>query len=234
MKFSKETIAVLKNFATINSGIVLTPGNFVMTRSIIGTTYADTIIQDEIDNELAIYDLSGFLSVLSLVGDDAEVTLQDDGQIAIKSNRSAVYWAGADKSTIVVPKAKASFPVANVITELKAEDLQQLKRVASGLNLDTITISNKSGEIVMQAYNKTEDPELVKPKYALTLGEYDGTENFNFVINRDNLKMVPADYKLMLWGKNLADGKKQTAAKFESDNYTYITAMEIDSTFDFQ
>ena len=28
--------------------------------------------------------------------------------------------------------------------------------------------------------------------------------------------------------------KKQTAAKFESDNYTYITAMEIDSTFDFE
>ena len=72
MKFSKETIAVLKNFATINSGIVLTPGNFVMTCSIIGTTYADTTIQDEIDNELAIYDLSGFLSVLSLGGERLE------------------------------------------------------------------------------------------------------------------------------------------------------------------
>lgn len=233
MKFSKETIAILKNFSGINPGIVLKPGKFIMTRSIIGTTYAEAEINDEITDELAIYELSGFLSVLSLVGEDAEISLQPDGQIAIKNHRSTVYWSNADPSTIVSPKAKASFPVASVITELDGADLQQMLRVANGLKLDIITITNEDSRIVMKGFNKTEDPDLLRPKYSLVLGDYDGTENFNFVINKDNLKMVPATYKLLLWGKNLPDGKKQTAAKFESDNYSYVTAMEIDSTFDF-
>lgn len=43
-----------------------------------------------------------------------------------------------------------------------------------------------------------------------------------------NMKMQPADYKLLLW----AQGKK-TAAKFEGEHASYVVAMEADSTHDF-
>ena len=74
MKFSKESLATLKNFATINGGIVLKPGAFVMTRSVNGATYAEATLADEIDAEVGIYDLNAFLSILSLADENAEIS----------------------------------------------------------------------------------------------------------------------------------------------------------------
>lgn len=228
MKFTKETLAILKNFSTINSGVMLKPGKFIMTRAVNGTTYAEANISDEIDFEVAIYDLPSFLGILGLVSEDAEISMADDGNIKIADARSKIFWPAADASTIVFPSKPIPFPTASVIVDFKGEDLQQLMRVSRGLQIDTIAIANKEDKIVLSGYNKVEDSALVRPKYSLTLGDYDGTNNFNFVINMANMKMQPASYKLLLW----ADGKK-TAAKFEGDAASYVVAMEADSTHDF-
>lgn len=233
MKLSKDTINLLKNFSSINAGMMLKPGNFVMTRAVNGTTYAEATIADEIDIEVALYDLPSFLNILSLVSDDAEISLSEDGNIKIADARSKIYWPSADPSTIVFPQKPIPFPVASVITEIKAEDLQQLMRVSRGLQIDTIAITNKDGKIVLNGFNKVEDSGLTRVKYSLVLGDYDGQEEFNFVINMSNMKMQPADYKLMLWGKSNG-AKKQSAAKFEGNHASYVIALETDSTFDFE
>ena len=186
MKFSKETLNILKNFSTINSGIMLKPGNFIMTRAVNGTTYAEATISDTIDTDVAIYDLNSFLSILSLVGDDADIIMQEDGNLAIKDARSTIFWPAADPSTIVFPTKPIPFPVANVIIDFKGEDLQQLMRVSRGMQIDTIAITNVDGKIVLRGYNKVEDAALTRPKYALTLGDYDGEGNFNFIITMSN------------------------------------------------
>lgn len=229
MKLTKDTLNILKNFATINPGVMLKPGNFIMTRAINGTTYSEATINDEIDIEVALYDLNSFLSILSLVSEDAEISLSADGNIKIADARSKIYWPSADPSTIVFPNKPIPFPVASVITEIKAEDLQQLMRVSRGLQIDTIAITNKDGKLVLNGFNKVEDSGLTRAKYSLTLGDYDGENNFNFVINMGNMKMVPANYKLMLWA-----AEKRYAAKFEGDHVSYVIAMEADSTHDFE
>lgn len=229
MKLSKDTANILKNFATINSGIMLKPGQFIMTRAVNGTTYAEANIADVIDFEVAIYDLNGFLSILSLVNDDAEISQADDGNIKIADARSTIFWPAADPSTVVSPNKPIPFPVASVVTEIKAEDLQQLMRVSRGLQIDTIAITVKDGKIVLNGYNKVEDSALTRIKYSLTLSDYDGENNFNFIINMANMKMQAGNYKLLLW----AQGKK-TAAKFEGEHANYVVAMEADSTHDFE
>ncbi|QQG32130.1 sliding clamp [Citrobacter phage CkP1] len=228
MKLSKDTLNILKNFSTINSGVMLKPGKFIMTRSVNGTTYAESNINDEIDFEVAIYDLPSFLGILGLVSEDAEISMADDGNIKIADGRSTILWPAADSSTIVFPNKPIPFPTASVIVDFKGEDLQQLMRVSRGLQIDTITFTNKDEKIILNGYNKVEDSALVRPKYSLTLGDYDGDHKFNFVINMANMKMQPASYKLLLW----ADGKK-TAAKFEGEHASYVVAMEADSTHDF-
>lgn len=228
MKLSKDTTALLKNFATVNSGIILKPGQFIMTRAVNGTTYAEATISDVIDADVAIYDLNGFLGILSLVGDDAEINLADDGNIKIADARSTIFWPAADPSTVVAPNKPIPFPVASVVTEIKGEDLQQLMRVSRGLQIDTIALTVKDGKIVLNGFNKVEDSALTRVKYSLTLTDYDGENEFNFIINMANMKMQPGDYKLLLW----AAGKK-TAAKFEGAHANYVVALEADSTHDF-
>ncbi|MGC5184057.1 LCP family protein, partial [Escherichia coli] len=67
-----------------------------MTRAVNGTTYAEATIADAIDFEVAIYELNGFLGILSLVNEDAEISLADDGNIKIADARSTIFWPAAD------------------------------------------------------------------------------------------------------------------------------------------
>ena len=230
MKFSRDTIAVLKNFTSIYSGIMLKPGNTILTRSVTGASYGEAEINDTIDFEAAIYDLNGFLSILGLVTDQAEVSLADDASnIIIKDQRSTIHWPAADPSTIVFPAKKIPFPVAKVIFDLKGSDLQQLLRVAGGLSLDTFAITNKDGKIVIHGYNQLEDKELARPLYSLVCGDYDGDAAFKFIINKLNMKMIPADYRVMLWAKD-----DKFATKFEGTQASYVIAMEQGSSHEFQ
>jgi hypothetical protein len=228
MKFSKDTISVLKNFSSIYSGIMLRPGNTILTRSVSGASYGEADINDEIDFEAAIYDLNGFLSILGLVSDSAEVSVsEDETNLVIRDQRSTIFWPVADPSTIVFPAKKIPFPVAKVIFELKGEDLQQLLRASNGLKIDTLVIRSKDGKIVIDGHNQLEDKDLNRQLYSLVVGDHDGPD-FKFIINKTNLKMIPADYRVHLWAAD-----KKFAAKFEGSQASYVIAMEDGSSHSF-
>ncbi|QOI66532.1 sliding clamp DNA polymerase accessory protein [Erwinia phage FBB1] len=231
MKFSKDTLNILKNFSTINSSIMLKKGSFVMTRTVNATSYAEATISDTIDFDVAIYDLPGFLSILALVGEGADISMAKDGNICIKDARSTIFWPAADPSTISYPNKNITFPTASVIFELKGEDMQQLMRVSrsSSMQIDTLCVTNKDGKIIINGYNKSADSANMRELYSLIVADYDGTNNFSFFINMANMKMQPADYKVMI---ATAAGNKG-AFKFEGSNASYIIAFEQDSNHDF-
>lgn len=229
MKFSKNTLSILKNFSGIYSGIMLNKGNTILTRSVTGASYGEADIDDTIDIEAAIYDLNGFLSILSLVSDNAEVAVSDDQtQLVIRDQRSTIYWPIADPSTIVFPAKKIPFPVANIIFDLKGEDYNQLMKASSGLKIDTLVIRSHDGKIIIDGHNQLEDKDLNRQLYSLTVADYDAPQQFKFVINKGNLKLMPADYRVQLWAKD-----KKFAAKFEGSQASYVVAMEEGSTHEF-
>ena len=61
MKISQETLAVLKNFTTINSGIYFKEGNTLSTVSPQKNILADAKINETIPCSFGIYDLNNFL-----------------------------------------------------------------------------------------------------------------------------------------------------------------------------
>ena len=58
MKLSKETLSLLKNFAEINSNILIKPGNFINTMSVGRNIYAESSIQEDFETEIGIFDLN--------------------------------------------------------------------------------------------------------------------------------------------------------------------------------
>ena len=228
MKFSKETLTVLKNFASINGGIVLKQGNFVMTRSVNSTIYAEATIADEIDSDLAIYDLNAFLSIMSLADDNADITLNKSGDVLIKNARSEINWPSADPSTIVSPKKPIVFPEPVVSFDISGEDFGKIMRMSRGLGADTLAIKSDDGKIVINAYNKIVDSSLTKPLYTYNVSDYDGTNNFNFIINILNMKFLTDDYTVNLW----ANGELY-ASQFKGKSVSYVIAVEVDSSHDF-
>ncbi len=69
MKFSNETLTVLKSFTAINKSILMKEGNILKTITPEKTLIAIADIPDEIPSDACVYDLSRFLSILSLYND---------------------------------------------------------------------------------------------------------------------------------------------------------------------
>ena len=66
MKLSNDTLNVLKNFASINQGIMFKKGKTIKTVSGGKNVLAEATISEEIPTDFGVYDLNNFLSVLSL------------------------------------------------------------------------------------------------------------------------------------------------------------------------
>ena len=67
MKISSETQAILKNFATINSGIKVGAGNQLTTISNMKNILAVANVPETFNQEFSIYNLVEFLGATSLM-----------------------------------------------------------------------------------------------------------------------------------------------------------------------
>ena len=77
MKLSKETLSVLKNFATINGNILIKSGDRLSTISAQKNVMASTTVKENFDRDFGIYDLNEFLGVYSLFADDPELQFDE-------------------------------------------------------------------------------------------------------------------------------------------------------------
>lgn len=230
MQFSKETLAILKNFASINGGIILRKGNKINTKNVVGSIYAAANITDDIEYDVAIYDLNGLLNILSLTGEDSEISLvEQDTMIQIRSNKSEVYIPVAQDSTIVSPKKYVDFPAASLVFELSSEEYQDIMKVSRAVFVDTLIIENVDGEIVINGYNKLADAKYSRKLYTHKIGKYSEDADFRFILKVQNIKLIPDDYKVSLYGKGT-----NMAINFTGSAIDYIISVEKESSNTFE
>jgi len=88
MKVSNVTQAILKNFASINSNIVINAGSELKTIAEAKNVLAKATVEESFDTPFGIYDLNEFLGVMAMF-DDPELTVADDA-LSIKRHRHAI------------------------------------------------------------------------------------------------------------------------------------------------
>ena len=66
MKISDTTKEILKNFSEINPNLMITPGKEIKTISTMKNILATAGVEEDFPQDIAIYDLSEFLGMLSL------------------------------------------------------------------------------------------------------------------------------------------------------------------------
>ena len=209
MKFSNETIAILKNFSDINQSLLFTQGNELKTISPQKTVMASATISEMIDTRAAVYDLSRFLSTLSLFNDNVDITFGET-KFNIKDDRRKVSYVYASENMIVTPPEKQmNIPKADVAVDLKWDDIQSAIRGAGVLQVADIAFTGRDGKVLLRAAdykNSTSDT------YDIEVSDYDG-EDFDMTIKVDNLKLLPADYTVSL--------SKAGISHFKSTNAQY-------------
>jgi hypothetical protein len=214
MKLSAQTISILKNFATINQGLVLKPGNIIRTIDVGTTNYAVAKIQETIPAQAAIYDLSRFLGSLSLF-DDPEIEFEDK-RFVISSGKTKISYTYASENMIVAPPKKMEdngikFPSVDATFKLTWKELEAVIRASNVLRVPDLLFSSSNGELTLTA---TDVKNPTSDNYSIVADTAGAKlEDFNIVLKTENLKVLPLDYQIDVCVAGIV--------KFESTNITY-------------
>ena len=156
MKLSNETLNVLKNFASINSGIEFKTGNKLSTISSTKTVLAKATLKDEFPQDFCIYDLNQFLSVHSL-NKDTELEF-DPANVVFKSGRSKIKYRKTAKNMIVTaPDKELVLPSVDASFTLKEEDLAQTLKTASVLGSPNVAFESDGSKVMVTTFNSKDD-----------------------------------------------------------------------------
>lgn len=214
MKFSNETISVLKNFSTINPGLVFKAGSKIRTMHPQKTVMASATVSEHFEKVARVYDLSRFLATLSLF-DDPDVEFTDD-KFIISSGRSKVsYTYAAEAMVVSAPDKDIKFPDPEAVVNIKWKELDSVIKAAGVLKLSEIAFVSDGSTISLAAVdskNPTADA------YDMVIAENVSTPEFRMIIKVENLKLMQNDYEVSLSTKGLA--------YFKSSKVEYFIALE--------
>lgn len=224
MQLSSFTMQVLKNFSSINHNIVINPGNEIMTVTAVKNILARAKVSETFEQQFGIYDLSEFLSVLNLVGDPQLYFKDKYVDIRDAAGRGSIKYFFSDPSMLTSPVKGIAMPAANVSFDLDEGTLNNLKRAASALghsNVSIIASDNAIRLTVVDSENTTSNTYSIEVD-----GQYD-TEDFNFIVNIGNLRVIPSDYKVEISSKLIS----QFTSMNDQMDLTYWVALEKSSTY---
>lgn len=222
MELSDNTLQVLKNFSTINQNVMIRGGNTIKTISEARNVLATAVVDVDFPQDFGIYDLNEFIGVLGLVDtprlkfDTEYVTVSDS------TGRSKVKYFFSPEETLTTPQKDINMPDADVKFTLDNDTLNKLKRAASALGHNEVTISGNNGVLslsVVESQNSTSNA------FSIDIDGEFGNATFNFVLNISNLKILPGDYDVAISSKLISN------FKHKEQNVNYWIALEKTSTF---
>jgi len=225
MKLSNETQAVLKNFAAINSNIVINTGAELKTISEAKNILAKASVSESFDTPFGIYDLNEFLGVMSMF-DDPELTVADDAlSIKISQGRRSVKYFFSAPDILTSPSKDIVMPSAEVTFTLTQDEMAQLRKAAATLGVTDVVVTNKSDGngieiLVTDVKDSTANVFSVDTDTTSCC-----SDKFKFVFNIGNFKFVGGDYEITISNKLISHFKNLNAP------IEYWVALEKNSTF---
>jgi hypothetical protein len=219
MKLSKETVALFKNFAGINSNLLLKSGSKLATISGQKNVMADVTVTETFP-DFGIYDLNEFLGAMSLF-DDPDLDFQDK-YVSIRQGSSNIKFYAADASVLTAPQKAITFPDAEINFNLSAAMLNMISKTASVLRASDVAIVGDGSTITVVVGDKK---NATGNSFSESVGTTDKTFKVNLKV--ENLKMLPGDYAVSI------SSKKISRFKSPATDLVYYVAVEADSTFEF-
>ena len=219
MELSKETLALIKNFASINGSIILKQGKKLATISEGKNVMAEVSITESLPMDFPIYDLGEFLNVVSLFPttnldfSEKYVTVSDGGTSKIK------YFAAGEGLVKSAPNT-VKFPGEDVTFKLDAAQLAMIQRTSAVLKAGDVSIVGDGTNLKVLVSDKK---NATSNAYEVIIGET--SEEFKANIKVENLKMLANDYDVAI------SKKKISRFKHTASDLTYYVAIEADSEF---
>lgn len=221
MKLAKDTLAVLKQFAVINTNIVIKPGTKFSTMSASKDVMAEFEGDDEFEKQVSIFNLNELLGVVSSF-DEPELDL-DDKWMTIKEGKQKVKYVYADESLLTTPSKSITMPAAEIKFELSAKQFAKIQKMSGVLAVEDVSFIGDGKKIIARVYDSknptgnTFDVDL----------ETKTSEKFNAQFKVEKLKLLgDQDFDVEISSKKIS---KFTCKGIKLTTYV---AIETASTFE--
>lgn len=222
MKFNQRSLQILKNFSSIQQGMIFKPGNKLSVVSEAGTILGRATIDDDIEDGFAIYDMAKFLGALSMFT-DPELSVRD-GYIEISEGTEKIHYNLAEPSLIKSPPDKEFSFDPDVEFSVTSKEFGRVMKGAAITAATHICVTGDREHIRLEALAVVPGSrnQNTGAAYKIELGTTD--KQFNFVFLVDNIKMIDTDYAVTI--------SQQGIAKFTGEGVEYYVAVENSSTFE--
>lgn len=215
MKLSDNALTVLKNFASINSGVVLNAGKVQKTISPEKSILVEAILEDDVPAKFGIYDLNQFLGNVTTLR-NPELTFNNESVVLDDGEMSFDYMACSPNLIITPPDKELMLRNVDVKFTLPNATFQKLLKMATMNSLPNLSIEGKNGTLYLLIHEKAND---TSNRGAINIGAYTD-KDFIATFKTENLKLVPDDYDVEI--------QIGAFAKFvnKSHNLKYFIALE--------
>lgn len=193
---SQDTNQILKNFATINSSIMIKTGNVLKTISVGENLIAEFKCEESFPQTFGIYDLSEFLAGMSLF-DTPVLEFNDANFVHIIGNgRKAKYFFSNPEITLkAAPDREIKFPGADIEFNISAEDIKALKTASTVYSLPDISFcSDENSKITVKLFNVEDETGSVYEQDVV--GNATGECQIN--MKMENLRLHTGDYHVKI------------------------------------
>ena len=216
---SKKTLDVLKNFSTINSSIVFRKGSTVRTISNAENILAKFTGEEDFPADFAIYDLSQFLSGISLFN-DPQLEFTSNDFVSIRGGRtSAKYYFSDPEITLKsAPERNVNFPGADIQFTLSSEDLLALRKASAVYGLPDLTFQSEEGLDTIKIILRDKENDTSNTYDITVAGCTSGT--FSLDLKIDNIRVLPGDYTVKVSKSLISEWQHSTI------DLTYYVALE--------
>lgn len=217
MKISNDTLALLKNFASINTNILVRQGSVLSTVSEGKNILARATVSESFSREFAVYDLNNLLALLSL-WEEHEIDFEEASMFLRKDGQEFEYGY-ADPSVVTAAPDKTLEIDPFFTFTLTAADISMVQKAASILSAPTMSIVSKGGKVTLTVSDPS-NPRANAYRKELTTTD---VGDFDCRLKVENLKVIGDDYTVAL-GR-----KKAMHFKHSSKDLEYWLAMEPSS-----
>lgn len=192
VRLGKQTQSILKNFANLNSNILIREGSVIQTITPTKNVMVSAEVEESFPVEFGIWDLNKFLSVVSLF-DDPVFTFSEKYVSISDGKTTTVKYYFSDKSLLTVPSKQIQMPETVLDIELSSESFSELIKAASVLQVQDLRICpDETGSNIIALVHDQSDPTT--NQYSVTLGENAVDADFNFDFKINLLRLYPGSY----------------------------------------
>ncbi len=219
MKISEETRSILKNFATINSGIKVGTGNQLQTISNMKNILATANVPETFSQEFSIYNLVEFLGAVSLL-DNPDFNFNDNS-LSISDTDTSMTYFYASEGMVTSPDKMITMPDAEIKIDLSSTLLNELQKAASVLGVNDLQLVSDGTNIKLVV---TDKKNTTSNTFSRIVGEGNGVSfTMNFKI--ENLKILDGNYEVFVSSKGISNFKNKDI------DLEYFIALEPDSKY---